>query len=557
MHGAQGDWPLKNALWIFFVGGIYVSHSFNVRVTISHPIPETAEIIGVSVVFFDLLASDERTNSASTEEMALLSKHAGIGLWDAVLHNGDPMHAQSRWRWSDEFRRLVGFAHGDTDGFPDVVGSWADRLHPEDAQATFDAFGACLADRSGRTGYDVLYRLRMKTGAYRWFRAVGGVARDATGLASRACGALIDVHAERNEAERSDLLDRYAGVGLWDAQLHDGDPMHARSQWRWSPEFRRLLGFDSEEAFPNRVQSWSDRLHPEDSQPTFQAFGACLADATGHTGYDVVYRLEMRDGGYRWFRAVGGVARDANGRPLRACGSLLDVHDQKLAELSRETAETERRKTIAGLAETLSKKVADAAERALGNGQTVASAAEVLSAAITEISGRAADAANATARASDEADRTTNAVQALSLAADRIEVVIKLINAIATKTNLLALNATIEAARAGEAGRGFAVVANEVKSLAKQTGDATDEIANQISSVQKEARQAVDAIGGIAAIIGEVQEISATIASSMAQQDTATAEISSSVSKVVADIEQVSHSVGTVTADLTASERAD
>src|SRR3954454_15634474 len=115
------------------------------------------------------------------EVMALLSRHAGIGLWDALLHEGDPMHAKSQWRWSDEFRRLVGLTHGDLTGSPNVVGSWADRLHPEDAQPTFEAFMACLNDRSGRTGYDVSYRLKMKDGAYRWFRAIGGIARDAGG----------------------------------------------------------------------------------------------------------------------------------------------------------------------------------------------------------------------------------------------------------------------------------------------------------------------------------------------------------------------------------------
>ena len=61
-----------------------------------------------------------------------------------------------------------------------------------------------------------------------------------------------------------------------------------------------------------------------------------------------------------------------------------------------------------------------------------------------------------------------------SQAATRIGEVVQLINEIASQTNLLALNATIEAARAGEAGRGFAVVASEVKSLAAQTGKATE-----------------------------------------------------------------------------------
>ena len=79
----------------------------------------------------------------------------------------------------------------------------------------------------------------------------------------------------------------------------------------------------------------------------------------------------------------------------------------------------------------------------------------------------------------------------LSEAVDKIGSVVGLISDIATSTNMLALNATIEASRAGEAGRGFAVVAAEVKSLAKQTSQATQEIGKQIAVIQQAARSAV------------------------------------------------------------------
>lgn len=84
--------------------------------------------------------------------------------------------------------------------------------------------------------------------------------------------------------------------------------------------------------------------------------------------------------------------------------------------------------------------------------------------------------------------------------------VVSVIDDIAAQTNLLALNATIEAASAGEAGRGFAVVANEVKELAKQTSEATNEIARKIEEIQTNTADAVSAIQEIVGSITDVGE---------------------------------------------------
>ncbi|MEO1896575.1 MAG: methyl-accepting chemotaxis protein, partial [Cycloclasticus sp.] len=93
---------------------------------------------------------------------------------------------------------------------------------------------------------------------------------------------------------------------------------------------------------------------------------------------------------------------------------------------------------------------------------------------------------------------TSKTVEGLSHRAEEIGGIVHLIKNISDQTNLLALNAAIEAARAGEMGRGFAVVADEVRSLAKRTGDATNEIAILVDAIQLETSQARQQIEGVA-----------------------------------------------------------
>jgi methyl-accepting chemotaxis protein len=149
--------------------------------------------------------------------------------------------------------------------------------------------------------------------------------------------------------ERTELLDTSCGVGLWQAVLHNADAFDPKSAWTWSPEFRRLLGYSNEADFPNVCQSWSDKLHPDDLASTFAAFNAHLKDKTGATRYDVTYRLMTKLGGYRWFRATGGCRHSADGRTIRACGSLSDVHDQKTMSLSAAQSAAEDKATTAAL----------------------------------------------------------------------------------------------------------------------------------------------------------------------------------------------------------------
>lgn len=117
------------------------------------------------------------------------------------------------------------------------------------------------------------------------------------------------------------------------------------------------------------------------------------------------------------------------------------------------------------------------------------------------------------------------------------------ISDIAEQTNLLALNATIEAATAGEAGTGFAVVANEVKTLAKQTSQATEEIRSLIDDIRTNTESSARSGKEIEEVISEINTISQTIAGAVEQQSTTIQEVSNNVSDANTSANNVSKSI--------------
>lgn len=159
------------------------------------------------------------------------------------------------------------------------------------------------------------------------------------------------------------------------------------------------------------------------------------------------------------------------------------------------------------------------------NVETVAHAASELSRTIDELARRTNDVFKLTQRTAEKSESASAELAKLSASVEQILPITDLIQGIAQQTNLLALNATIEAARAGVSGKGFAVVAAEVKSLAQQSGKATDEIANKISAVRETCGAVVSTISHIIDAIKNLSVCATEISTGIEQQSAETSGI--------------------------------
>ena len=243
-----------------------------------------------------------------------------------------------------------------------------------------------------------------------------------------------------------------------------------------------------------------------------------LTQAVTVTGDDAIGQLGQGLGEFLGtLRAsIGSIA--ANAQSLAGSSEELTAVSQQMGANAEETS------AQAGV-------VSGAAEQVSRNVQTVATASEQMGLAIGEISKGASESARVATGAVAIAEQANATVAKLGVSSAEIGNVIKLITSIAQQTNLLALNATIEAARAGEAGKGFAVVANEVKELAKETTKATEDISHRIAAIQGDTQSAVAAIKQISAVIGQINDLSNTIATAVEEQTATTTEMNRNIAE--------------------------
>lgn len=294
------------------------------------------------------LADSETERQNMNTRLELISNASSEGLWDMSVIGGNLLNAQNSFWCSDQFRALLGFS--DELDFPNQLSNWTGRIHPDDRQRVQDGLSHHLNVRNATAPYAIEYRLMTKSGDYRWYAVSGQIQRDALGTPLRMAGSLRDIQEQRErERELDKTLIRFELArelltdGLWDMEVIGGDPMNPRNPFWWSPQFRSMLGFETPEEFPNVLDSWVSRIHPDDKEQVVTVFARHLGDRSGQTPFDATYRIKLKSGEYRWFRSRGQTRRNPDGTPVRVVGALVDIHLIRQEDQLREQQAQQRR----------------------------------------------------------------------------------------------------------------------------------------------------------------------------------------------------------------------
>jgi PAS domain S-box-containing protein len=170
------------------------------------------------------LASEEALRE-SLERFRLMVDGSKVGLWDAWIQLADPYSPRNPVYYSPRMKALLGYQEEE---FENVLGSWADRLHPDDQQRVFQALDDHLFRK---VPYDTEYRVTTKSGQLLWIAARGQASWDGADRPVRISGSFTDITERKLAEERllseqnflRELLRAHERDRQWMAyEIHDG-----------------------------------------------------------------------------------------------------------------------------------------------------------------------------------------------------------------------------------------------------------------------------------------------------------------------------------------------
>ena len=200
---------------------------------------------------------------------------------------------------------------------PEALGyGWLEATHPDDRAEAERIF---LDANTVRAPFQLEYRLRDASGAYRWVIDAGDPRFGEDGAFLGYVGSVVDIHDRHETEHRFRALTNCVPAFVWFAS-QDGELHYLNDRWY------EYSGQTPDQALPN---GWAEVVHPEDRKAVMVAWTETRAR---RRGYAIECRFRRRDGVYRWYLVRADPMSANLEGPLAWVGSSIDIHELKLAE---------------------------------------------------------------------------------------------------------------------------------------------------------------------------------------------------------------------------------
>ena len=220
---------------------------------------------------------------------------------------------------SERSRELLGY---EPEAWLEVADFWEQHIHPDDLERIVQAVEDGVRNSEG-IQYD--YRFKAQAGHYLWIRDIITISREPGGTI-RLRGVMLDVtEAKRNELALAQSEARYAlamrgaNDGIWDWDLSN---LHMYVSQR----AREIMGYALDENIPITQELVKSTIHPDDLERYQSAFILHLKAETPNISIE--FRVQNREGLYRWVLVRGVGQREKTGRVIRLAGSITDLTER-------------------------------------------------------------------------------------------------------------------------------------------------------------------------------------------------------------------------------------
>ncbi|MCU0447301.1 MAG: PAS domain-containing protein [Microscillaceae bacterium] len=316
---------------------------------------------------------------ATLERADLITRSASDGMWDMVVPEDGIITAETPFIWSPQLLKSLGYSPAE---FPNVLASWLKIIHADDALLLQKEFVAQLKDVSNQTVFDHEHRLCIKSGEYRWFRAVATVLRDNQGKAVRIAGFINDIQTQKDldrvlaelKANEEMMRQKQDELATSNAKLQsnqavlrkaieknrqtEDDLKHKNQEleantlifqeiYRYTPgmiyQFKfdvttklgyfsfvsdyvsKILGYSKEEFVGMDNDAFWQIIHPND----LETFKTAQYQTLKHQAeFDWEGRMCAKNGNWRWIRGTSG-AGTQQGNFILFVGIFMDISDFK------------------------------------------------------------------------------------------------------------------------------------------------------------------------------------------------------------------------------------